>query len=302
MPMDASVQGQIEDRVRQIEAIPSTPAVLLPLLDLLKAPPDRVKLEEVVRLVSYDNTIALQCLRVANSPLFGLSQAPQSIKSAVISLGLRRVETILLTCCLGKAFPVKHWALDPASFWRHSLGCALVCRRLSERLGSGDPESAYMAALLHDIGFLVNCLAFAEQFAGAVELACQQQIPLDHAELAVMGFTHCDTGEALARRWNLSEETKNVIAHHHRVESPDTQPLCALIHIGDLLCRMRGLGYGYYERQKVDLAHSPAWDALARHSRVLEGMDLARFTFEMDEQMPEICELVSTILGPGAGV
>ena len=63
--------------------------------------------------MSYDSTIAAQCLRVAGSPLFGLAQPPKSIKGAVISLGLRRVETILLTCCLGQAFPAKKWALDP---------------------------------------------------------------------------------------------------------------------------------------------------------------------------------------------
>src|SRR6185437_12540609 len=123
-----------------------------------------VGLDEVVRLISYDNSIAAQCMRVASSPLFGLTHAPTSIKSAVISLGLRRVETILLTCCLGQAFPAKKWALDPVVFWRHSMGCALVCRKFSEKLHAGDAETAYMAGLLHDVGFMVNCLAFPDEF------------------------------------------------------------------------------------------------------------------------------------------
>jgi len=46
---------------------------------------------------------------------------------------------------------------------------------------------------------------------------------------------------------------------------------------------MRGLGYGYYERQKVDLVSDPAWAILLREHRDLEGVDLARFTFELDE-------------------
>jgi HD-like signal output (HDOD) protein len=125
--------------------------------------PEEVAVDEVVRLVSYDGTIAAQCLRMAASPLFGLSQPPKSIKGAVISLGLRRVQTILLTCCLGQAFPKKKWALDPAVFWRHSLGCALVCRKFSEKLAAADHEKAYTAGLLHDIGFMVNCLAFPKE-------------------------------------------------------------------------------------------------------------------------------------------
>ena len=114
--------------------MPAIPAVFLPLLKLLSNSAEEAKVDEVVRLVSYDNTIAAQCLRVAASPLFGLAQPPKSIKGAVLSLGLRRVETILLTCCLGQAFPAKKWVLDPAVFWRHSLGCAMVCRKFSEKL------------------------------------------------------------------------------------------------------------------------------------------------------------------------
>ena len=162
-----------------------------------------MKLEEVVKLVSYDNTIAAQCLRVASSPLFGLAKSPESIKGAVITLGLRRVETILLTCCLGNAFPTKNWALDPSVFWRHSLGCAMVCRKFSEKMGAHDHDKAYMAGLLHDIGFMVNCLAFPEEFAAAVKHALREQMPLDEAERATMGFTHCESGRALAEKWHL---------------------------------------------------------------------------------------------------
>jgi HD-like signal output (HDOD) protein len=199
--MTSSFTATIRDRVQQIQAMPAIPAVFLPLLDLLNNSSKEVPVEEVVRLVSYDNTIAAQCLRVASSPLFGLAQAPKSIKGAVMSLGRRRVETILLTCCLGQAFPAKKWVLDPITFWRHSLGCAMVCRKFSEKLGSQDTEKAYMAGLLHDIGFMVNCLVFSTEFAVAMERACREEIPPDAAEQATMGFTHCETGQALAQNW-----------------------------------------------------------------------------------------------------
>ena len=114
--MTLAIAATIRERVKGIEATPSIPAVFLPLLKLLNAPPEQVRLEEVVKLVSYDNTIAAQCLRVAGSPLFGLAKSPETIKAAVLTLGLRKVQTILLTCCLGQAFPTKNWALDPTVF------------------------------------------------------------------------------------------------------------------------------------------------------------------------------------------
>jgi HD-like signal output (HDOD) protein len=288
----------IRERVRSIESMPSIPTIFLPLLDLLNLPPERVRVDEVVKLVSYDNAIAAQCLRAASSPLFGLAKSPESIKGAVIALGLRKVETILLTCCLGNAFPTKNWPLDPIVFWRHSLGCAMVCRKFSEKLDAEDGDRAYMAGLLHDLGFMVNCIAFPKEFAAAATHASQKQIPLDDSELSTMGFTHCESGRALAQRWHLADDMIQVIAHHHAPENGESaQPLIALVHVSDLLCRMRGMGYGYYERRKVDLVDDPAWSILLKEYQTLAGVDVARFSFELDEAVGEVFELVSTIFG-----
>jgi putative nucleotidyltransferase with HDIG domain len=298
--MTPSFTDTIRSRVQQFETMPAIPQVFLPLLEMLNKSTEDVTLEEVVRLVSYDNAIAAQCIRVASSPLFGLAHAPKSIRAAVISLGLRRIETILLTCCLGQAFPAKKWVLDPLVFWRHSLGCALVCRKFSEKLGTDDGEKAYMAGLLHDIGFMVNSMAFPKEFGLAMEKACQEEMPFHEAERATMGFTHCETGKALAEKWKLADDLIEVIAYHHEIEqSKKAQPLVALVHLSDLLCRMRGLGYGYYERQKADLIADPAWAVLLKEHQCLEGMDLVKFTFEMDEAVEEIYALVSAVFGSG---
>jgi HD-like signal output (HDOD) protein len=296
--MTASREAMIRERVDRIETTPAIPAVFLPLLNLLQSPPDKVKLEEVVKLVSYDNAVATQCLRVASSPLFGLSKPPESIKGAVISLGLRRVETILLTCCLGHAFPTACWPFEPTVFWTHSLGCAMVARKFSDKLSCFDGDKAYMGGLLHDTGLLVNCMVFPKEFAAAVALARDKQLPLEQAELECMGFTHSESGRALAERWHLNEDAIQVIAHHHSVErSSSARGLVALVHLSDLLCRMRNLGFNYYERQAVDMASDPAWAILASEHKELNKIDVERFTFELDESLDEIHQLVATIFG-----
>lgn len=296
--MTASMDEKIKRKVQSIETLPSMPAIFLPLLDLLNGPPELVNVDEIVRLISYDNTIAAQCLRVVASPLFGLAKPPGSIRGAVVGLGLQRVQTILLTCCLGRALPAKKSVLDVTVFWKHSLGCAMVCRKFSEKLAKADKEKAYMAGLLHDIGFMANSLAFPEEFSKAFEHARLDQISLEEAERSLMGFTHCETGRLLAERWWLPEDVVQVIAHHHHPESSDrSQPLVALVHLSDLLCRVRGMGYGYYERQRVDLLEDPAWGTLMQEHHELAGVDLFRFTLELDEAVSEVCELVDTVVG-----
>ncbi len=290
--MTASLDTMIRERVDRIETTPAIPAVFLPLLNLLQAPPDNVKLDEVVKLVSYDNAVAAQCLRVASSPLFGLAKTPETIKAAVLSLGLRRVETILLTCCLGQAFPTSGWPFEPSVFWAHSLGCAMICRKLSDQLISSDGDKAYMAGLLHDTGLLVNCMVFPKEFSAAVQLASSKSIYLDEAERATMGFTHCESGRALAEKWHLASDIVQAIAYHHDIEScQSARGLVALVHLSDLLCRMRNLGFGYYECRRVDLVADPAWAILQQEHRELDGIDIERFTFEMDESLNHIHDL-----------
>jgi putative nucleotidyltransferase with HDIG domain len=293
--------AQIGDRVKRIETVPAIPAVLLPLLELLKMPADQVSIDEVVRLVAHDKAIAAQCLRVARSALFARARPPESIQGAVISLGLRRVEDILLTCCLGQVLPANEWLLDPAAFWTHSLGCAMVCRKFAERIAAADAEKAYTVGLLHDIGFLANCLAFTKEFGPAVERATREQIPFDEAERATMGFTHCDTGRALAEQWNFPDDVIQVIAHHHTVKGSETaHSLVALVHLSDLLCRMCGLGYGYCEPRGVDLMDDAAWAILLKEYPSLDGVDLARFTFELDESVEGIRDVVSSAFSSAA--
>lgn len=293
-----ALSATIRDRIARIRITPAIPAVLIPLLKLFNMPAEQADMNEIVRLVSYDNAIAAQCLRVAGSPLFGLARAPKSISGAVVTLGLNRVKSIVITCCMGQAFPAKKWPLSPAVFWKHSLGCAMVCRKFAERLENADPERAYVAGLLHDIGFLVNCIAFPEQFDAALRRACKEHIALDEAELSTMGFTHSQSGAILTEQWGLAEEIVEVVSHHHAEEyHGGARGLVAIVHLCDLLCRMRDLGYGYYENHKADLGHNPAWVTLMTEHQELENIDLARFTFELDEAVGDIRDLVSMIFG-----
>jgi putative nucleotidyltransferase with HDIG domain len=178
----------------------------------------------------------------------------------------------------------------------------MVCRKFSEKLATADTEKAYMAGLLHDIGLMVNCLVFSKEFAAAMERARREEIPLGEAEHASMGFTHCETGQALAEKWKLADDIVEVIAFHHAIErSQKAQSLVALVHLSDLLCRMRGLGYGYYERHMVDLIANPAWAILLKEHRDLAGVDLVRFTFELDEAVEEIQALVAAVFVSAPG-
>ena len=66
------------------------------------------------------------------------------------------MEDILPTSCFNRLLQPNKWVTPPTDFWRRSLGCALVCKEFAERIDYSDPDRAYLAGLLHDIGIIVN--------------------------------------------------------------------------------------------------------------------------------------------------
>jgi putative nucleotidyltransferase with HDIG domain len=294
--MTAIAPREMQKRVEALRSLPSSPAVLKPLLDLLREPPDSVQIDKVVKLVSYEKTITAQLLRIANSPLYGRAKPAESIHAAVVTLGIQRIEDILLSNCFSKMVPRDKWVVDPHVFWRHSFGCALVCREFAERIGYNDPDKAYLAGLLHDLGIIVNSLAFTDQYREVITKAVEAGRPLDEQEEETLGFTHCQSGVILAKAWALPQTIRDVIEWHHTTTlAPAGNPLIAITHLADLLCRVRNLGYGYEEWRVVDLATDPGWIDLGEHCPKLAAMDLARFTMDLDAYVVRITKLVDTI-------
>lgn len=289
---------QIRPAITSLDAIPAIPAIVQPLASMLQLPVEQVDVEQVVQLVSYDSSIAAQCLRVANSTLFGRRKV-ETVRSAIVTLGLKRVQAILLGCSLNRIVPPDRWAFNTSTFWRHSLGCALVSRRLATLIGYPEPEKAYLAGLLHDLGLLVNTLACTEEYRECFVAACDQHVSLESAEIKLMGFTHCQSGKILAEHWKFPTDVVAVVEFHHHVAEPSSDPsLVFLVHLADLLCRLRDLGYGYYETMRVDLSRDEAWLSLLKNCPQLATLDLARLTLDIDGAMDEIVALVDAVFRP----
>lgn len=291
----------IKATVESLDSIPTVPAILQPLTELLRLPAERIDVQRVVELVSYDSAITAQCLRMANSPLFGRRNL-ENVRSAVVALGFKRVESMLLSCCLNRIMPAENWVFDRTCFWRHSLGCALISRKLAMLIGYEDPEKAYLAGLLHDLGILINNLACSDQYGKCLATARDQHLSLHVVEPQFLGFTHVESGRMLAQHWHFSEDVVEVIAFHHDPSSaPTAQQLVSLVHISDLLSRLRGLGYGYYEALGVDFTAEESWHTLMGYYPALASMDLARLTMDIDGALDEIVALVDTIFKPQEG-
>jgi HD-like signal output (HDOD) protein len=298
-PVESLSLAQLEKSMREIETLPALPVVLAQLMECLERPAAEVDFNRVIALVSRDESVAAQCVHMANSAMFGRRRIVETVHDAVVNLGLWRVSDIVFSCTLPSTFDPFPVGIDRTSFWRHSLGCALVSQRLARLVRSYSAEKAYLAGLLHDLGILVNATVLPQQAKVALETAAQRSIALDEAEREVLGFTHADSGRILGEAWNLSPDIVSVLQFHHDIEAaPVAKDLVAIVHLSDLFCREHGLGYGYFEARRIDFTCSPAWLVLVQTCRQMGRPYLTRFFSELEEYFSEVVKFVDTAFGP----
>lgn len=283
-------------KIEQLDSIPSMPAILMPVLRQLEAPIEQISIQRITDLVSHDKSLAAQVLHMANSPLFGQWTRIESIRSAVVTLGIARLREIVTSCCMLHIAPKTKSRLDPTIFWEHSLATALVSRRIASKIGLHEPEKAYLAGLLHDIGLIANLLLIPELFEQALQAAIARVVPLDRAESELIGINHAATGGLLADHWKLGPDLCEVIRCHHNVERAEIyKPLVCVVSVADSLCRMSQLGFGYKEGGHADLVEEPGWRLLALSIPALRQLDVTRFTMELDGYVKEVRKLVSVL-------
>ena len=293
--MTALSLTELHHRVETLNGLPSLPAILFPVLNQLSVNSDDIDLQKTVQLVSHDGALSSQVLHMANSPLFGMRQRVNSLRGAALTLGVHRLRDIVTSCCLMQVAP-RSSEVNAAALWEHSLACALISRNLARKLGYADPERAYLAGLIHDLGLLVNMILIPKEYAAAYKKAAATHRSLRDVELEEMGLSHEITGDLLCTHWQLFDYLSEVMRRHHEVEKATLDPmLTALVNIADLLCRTGGLGYGFTEDLVVTLEEEPAWRIIGEHSPRVKYLDIACFTMEIEAYVNEVRSLVSAL-------
>ena len=293
--MAIMTREQLLKKLMAADHLPSLPVVIGPLLTYLQQPIDSLQINEVTRLISQDESLAAQCLHFANSPLFGRWQQVESVRGAVVSLGMQRMRDIATACCLVNLAP-KNCPMDPTVFWEHALGVALAARYFARAIHFPDPDKAYLAGLLHDFGVVMSFWVAPKEYAEAFKKALAGHIPLIEAEEQLLGVGHAEVGRILAEKWHMPPDLVQVIAWHHDVAAAkEHRALVALVSLADLLCRMSAIGYGYPEDRQVDFQQEPAFQILIAECKDLGSLDWERFTFEMEGYMAEVERLVGMV-------
>ena len=292
---NAALQQALVGRGDALDAIPTIPAILQTLIAELDQPAEKVNLIHVAELIGRDDSLAAQCLRMANSALYGRGKRTSSLRGAVRTLGISHVRDAAISCAMIRIVP-SQTALDPVIFWEHSLGCAILSRKLARSIGFDDPDKAYLAGLLHDVGYIVNMILWPAPSKTVFERASRENIFAGECEFSELGFTHCQSGELLARKWNFSSEIVEAIQCHHDTQGATIDvPLVAIVALADRLCRSSGLGLGYAEIPDPALLYQYEWKLLTERFPLAKQLTWSEFVKDSDAYFAEIRDLVTAM-------
>jgi putative nucleotidyltransferase with HDIG domain len=207
-----------EDAPWQLANLPPFPVVATRLMQMLAR--EDVDIAEVGKMISAEPVFATRVLQMANSPLFALTRQVKTISHAIVVLGLGRIKSITITRALGDFMgPALNFKILRVC-WRNSLAVALVAERLAPvcRL---DPDFAYVAGLLRDIGRLAMLVKYPESYANMLAVTREYAFDLRATERELFEIDHCEAGAWLVERLPFPEELCEVVAHHHDpIDSP----------------------------------------------------------------------------------
>jgi putative nucleotidyltransferase with HDIG domain len=185
-------------------------------------------------------------IRLANSAFYGIPRNISSVTSAVVVLGFNTIRSLVLSASVAKMFNGQH-TVDIDRFWKHSVVTAMASKMIVRHLMAVrmmDPESAFCAGVLHDIGMLIFSQYMPEDYAKVCEHAKANNMPLIEAEDKVLGVNHAQMGKILADRWSLPLDLENAIVFHHTPEKAEkASHLANVIHLADFIAHSFGCSH-----------------------------------------------------------
>jgi HD-like signal output (HDOD) protein/ActR/RegA family two-component response regulator len=259
---DLLSEEPLRKMVGRIGKLPAMPKTYGRLQAALSQP--TVTAAQIGDIVNADAALASKVLQITNSAFFRLRKPMVRIKDAVTYLGFATIRNLVLSAEIVSQWstPQALSAIDPEQLQKHAQFAAAACKSLAG--GRATPDDAWLAGLLHDIGYWVLIQECPDELAQAVELSRSQGLPLFECERQTTGATHAQIGAYLLGLWGLPYAIVEAVALHHT-------PLAVTPHGYDLLGAL-AVSHALLESQN---AHALFGADTPDHGAAQPGVDAA---------------------------
>lgn len=246
----------IDNRVKQVVAnirnLPTPPIVFHQIQKVTSSP--NASAQQIANILAEDPAMSAKVLKLTNSAFYGLPREIDSVKQAVVIVGLEAIKNLVLSASVLDMF--KGETVDQEfteRFWRHSLavgfGARLLAREVKSR-GVADPDAAFSAGLLHDIGKVVICCFLPQDYLKFNEVRLKDKLRMTfEIEEEVLGYNHCHIGALLTMQWKLPAKLTEAVSFHHLPQLCESgDPLPYLVALANHLAKSC-----FYDREEEHL-------------------------------------------------
>lgn len=204
--------------------------------ELAKKEPDILVIEKVI---TADQSLSTQVLKISNSAFYrGLAEV-STVKGAIMRLGMKEIEKLVLIATTKNAFQVKDKNINliMKRLWQHSIGCAYGAVWLCKRHEYGIQQSqAFFGGLFHDIGKLFILMVIEHIKKSNKKVNITPSLLLE-----AMDRLHTSQGFKLLEHWNVPLQFAVVARDHHAMEFDQGDTLLLLVRMANLVCCKLGI-------------------------------------------------------------
>jgi HD-like signal output (HDOD) protein len=242
----------LKSKIVNLNSLPMLPEVAIKAMAVARDPD--ASLRTLAGVIERDAALATSILRLVNSPFYRTGKTIESLEQAVIRLGLRECQNLIITVSIRSM----HRNL-PASkkqrcevLWQHSFITASLCRQLNQRLTLGFRGEEFACGICHDIGRLLIAVGAPGYFDLVDPLDFRETAALLNREDDILGTNHTLLGAWFSQLNELPGTLAAAIEHHHHPAAAGTaRPLVGLVAAADHMANH------LQRREQID-AYDPA--------------------------------------------
>ena len=251
-------------------------------------------IKALTNAIHRDPGLTISILAIANSALYAPPKPIDRLSEAIVLLGLRECQHLILAACTTRFVNQLYFADEEVrqGLIFHSCATAVACREIGRRGQWCFEGEEYCAGLIHDIGRLMLASVEPEKFNSGGFLHFDEEDDPRNAERTVFGTDHCELGRELCKSNLLPATLVESVAYHHNLErAREAASLVRVVAYADEFAN-------YLSAEKPVEEYQPLNPALRSD---FENDAKRRLGFELDD-MPGILESIRADAFSAVGV
>jgi len=224
----------IENALQKIKPIPQ---IALKVIRMIHS--STITMGTIAEEIRQDQILTAKVLQLSNSAYVNPGRKVESIDKALILLGEKRILLLTLSVFTEMFYQQadQGYSLIKGGLFRHSIEVSFLADKLARFTEIVEPDQAFTAGLLHDIGKTVLDQAMASDYP----LFYRKMMESDNSSLIeiekeIFGCNHNEVGNRLAKKWSLPGGLADVIVYHHIPEMASASPeLTHIVFLANIL-------------------------------------------------------------------